>query len=123
MSEERDWAKFYQEHRDDPDMWGEPEKEVQPAPKSGLSSTVTVRFSPEEASEMRSWAKKLDLTYSTLVRTAVRTFVQNASMIERSISGPLAEYERARETAQGRRGEVSLTNYRTSTNPPLALTP
>jgi predicted transcriptional regulator len=121
VSEERDWAKFYQEHRDDPDMWGEPEEEAQAAPKSGLSATVTVRFSPEEASEMRRWAKKLDLTYSTLVRTAVRTFVQNASMIERSVSGPLAEYERARKAAQGR-GEVSLTNYRTSTSP-LALTP
>ena len=121
MREERDWAKFYQEHRDDPDMWGEPEEGARAAPKSGLSATITVRFSSEEASEVRRWAKKLDLSYSTLVRTAVRTFIQNASMIERSVSGPLAEYERARMAAQGR-GGVSLTNnYHTSTNR-LALT-
>lgn len=107
MNEGQDRAEFYQQHKDDPEVWGEPEEVEPPTRRQGLSATITVRFSPEEASEIRKWAKKLDVSYSTLVRTAVRTFVQNASMIERSITGPLAEYERAREAAQGRQGELS----------------
>lgn len=73
---EKDWAKFYQEHRDDPEMWGEPEEDVPPARSSGLSATITVRFSSEEAKDLRELAKELDASYSEIVRLAVRKFVQ-----------------------------------------------
>lgn len=75
MSEERDWAEFYEQHRGDPDMWGEREESTPPAPKGGLSATITVRFSPEEASAIRGLARETGVSYSDIVRTAVRKFV------------------------------------------------
>jgi hypothetical protein len=58
MEEEKDWAKFYREHKDDPEIWGEPEEDVAeedtpPTRRGGLSASITVRFSPEEASATR----------------------------------------------------------------------
>jgi predicted transcriptional regulator len=75
MSEEKDWARFYQEHKDDPDVWGEPEEDTPPARRGGLTTTITVRFSPEEASAIRGLAQELDVPYSEIVRRAVRKFV------------------------------------------------
>jgi hypothetical protein len=75
MSEERDKAAFYQQHKDDPDIWGEPEEDTPPARKGGLSAVITVRFSPEEASAIRELAQELDVPYSAIVRRAVRKFV------------------------------------------------
>jgi hypothetical protein len=75
MSEERDWAKFYREHKDDPDMWGEPEEGPSSTRRGGLSATITVRFSPEEASAIRGLAQELNISYSEVVRKAVRKFV------------------------------------------------
>ncbi len=75
MSEQKDWAKFYQEHKDDPEIWGEPEEDVPPARRGGLTTTITVRFSPEEASAIRRLAQELDTSYSELVRRAVRKFI------------------------------------------------
>lgn len=78
MSEERDWATFYQQHKDDPEMWGDPEEGAPAVRRGGLSATITVRFSPEEASEIRELARKLDVTYSDVVRRAVGAFVRPA---------------------------------------------
>lgn len=75
MSEEKNWARFYQEHRDDPEVWGEPEEDVPPVRKSGLSATISVRFSPEEAAAIKNVAQELDVPYSEIVRRAVRKFV------------------------------------------------
>ena len=75
MSEEQDKATFYQQHKDDPDIWGEPEEDTPPVRKGGLSATITVRFSPEEASDIRELAQELDVPYSEVVRRAVRKFV------------------------------------------------
>jgi hypothetical protein len=76
MSEEKDWVRFYQEHKDDPEVWGEPEEDAPPTRRGGLSATITVRFSPEEASAIRGLAQELDVSYSEIVRRAVRKFVQ-----------------------------------------------
>jgi hypothetical protein len=76
MSEEKDWAKFYRQHKDDPEMWGEPEEDVPPARRGGLSTSITVRFSPEEAAAIREVAQELGVPYSEIVRRAVRKFVQ-----------------------------------------------
>jgi|SRR5215211_9006409 len=81
MSEEKDWAKFYQDHKDDPEVWGEPEEDAPPTRRGGLSATITVRFSPEEASAIRVLAQELDLSYSEIVRRAVRKFVHSRLVV------------------------------------------
>ncbi len=104
MSEERDWAKFYREHKDDPEIWGEPEEDAPPPRSGGLSATITVRFSPEEATDLRELAEEMGATYSEIVRLAVRKFVHLRLTTERA--------ERAeREEAH----DLSLSNATTST--------
>ena len=75
MSKEKDWATFYEQHKDNPDIWGEPVQGPPPTRSRGLSATITVRFSPEEASEIRELAKELGVSYSDIVREAVQRFV------------------------------------------------
>lgn len=75
MSEERDKAAFYQQHKDDPEVWGEPEVGAPVVRRGGLSATITVRFSPEDASAIRDLAQELGVPYSEIVRRAVRKFV------------------------------------------------
>ena len=104
MSEERDKAAFYQQHKDDPDIWGEPEEDTPPTRKGGLSATITVRFSPEEASAIRELAQELDVPYSEIVRRAVRKFVHFR----------LAVGE-ARQTEPEEPHDFSLSNADTST--------
>jgi predicted transcriptional regulator len=77
MSEERDKAAFYQQHKDDPDAWGEPEVDTPVVRRGGLSATITVRFSPDDASAIRDLAQELDISYSEIVRRAVRKFVHS----------------------------------------------
>lgn len=79
MSEEKEWAEFYQQHKDDPEMWGEPEQSTSPPPRGSLRATITVRFSPEEAFEIRELAKKLGVAYSDVVRRAVSEFIRPRS--------------------------------------------
>ncbi len=76
MSEEQDKATFYQQHKDDPDIWGEPEEGTPSTRRRGrLNATITVRFPPEEASGIRELAKNLGVSYSDVVRRAVREFI------------------------------------------------
>jgi hypothetical protein len=75
MSEEKTWARFFQDHKDDPGIWGEPEEDAPRASKGALSATISVRFSPEEAAAIRDLAQDLNLSYSEIVRRAVRKFV------------------------------------------------
>jgi len=72
---EQEWAEYYDNHRDDPGIWG---KGVRSAPRKErtLSATVTVRFSPEEAELIRHLAKERESTYSDIVRAAVREYTQ-----------------------------------------------
>ncbi len=104
MSEEKSWATFYQDHKDDPEIWGEPEEEAPRTSKAGLSATISVRFSAEEAAAIRELAQELNLSYSEVVRRAVRKFVHL-----RLVLG---------ETSQSEREEghdLSLSNAATST--------
>ena len=82
MSEEKEWAKFYREHKDDPDIWGEPEEGPPPSRRGGLSATITVRFSPEEAAEIRGLAQELNVPYSEIIRRAVRKFVYSRLAVQ-----------------------------------------
>ncbi len=102
MSEEKDRAAFYERYKDDPDMWGEPEKTTPSVRRGGLSATITVRFSPEEASAIRGLAKELGVSYSDVVRRAVRKFVHS-----RLTTGEAAETEERRD--------LSFSNATTST--------
>jgi hypothetical protein len=76
MNQERDWAAFYEQHKDNPaEIWGEPEQGPPSEHRRPLSATITVRFSPEDASAIRNVAQELDVPYSEIVRRAVRKFV------------------------------------------------
>jgi hypothetical protein len=81
VSEERSKAAFYQLHKDDPEVWGDAEEGPPPVRRGGLSATITVRFSPEEASAMREVAQELDVSYSEVVRRAVRKFVHSRLVV------------------------------------------
>src|SRR4051794_8536177 len=73
-NEEAERAAFYEQHQADAEMWGEP---VEPPPtdrREGLAATITVRFSPEEAERIRRIARERHLTYSQVVREAVREY-------------------------------------------------
>lgn len=71
---EQERAAFYQEHRDDADVWGKAEPRDQPRLRRTLSATITVRFSPEEAEAIRRMAAERDLSYSDIVRAAVKAY-------------------------------------------------
>ncbi len=116
MNEERDKATFYREHKDDPEMWGEPETDTAPAPRRALSATITVRFSPEEASEIRELAKKLGISYSEIIRRAVQEFVHPHAMTKYITSGGLL-LDDPEPPQPKRKGapDVSLTNAETAT--------
>jgi hypothetical protein len=76
---EQEWAEFYQAHKDDPELWEEPE----PAPRGrrpgrpsqGMTETITVRFTPAEAEIIRQAAAAEEgMTFSEAVRRAVRAY-------------------------------------------------
>jgi hypothetical protein len=90
MSEERDKAAFYQQHKDDPEVWGEREADTPVVRRGGLSATITVRFSPEEASAIRGLAQELNISYSEIVRRAVRKLVHSRLAVA---EGPQADAE------------------------------
>ena len=91
MNKERDWAAFYEQHKDNPaEIWGEPEQEPPSEHRRPLSATITVRFSPEEASAIRGLAQELDVSYSEIVRRAVRKFVHFRLVVG---EGAQAEHE------------------------------
>lgn len=77
MTEERDRAAYYQAHRDDDDVWGEPERSAESLDHHNLAATITVRFSPDEAADIRDLAREHRVSYSDVVRTAVRQLIQS----------------------------------------------
>jgi len=71
MSEESERAAFYEDHKDDPEIWDEAKVAPTPHLPKRLAMTVTVRFSAEEAERIRRIAKATGLTYAEVVRSAV----------------------------------------------------
>lgn len=80
MMNEQERAAFYQEHKDDPSIWGEAEEPDAPRTSRALSATITVRFPPHEAESIRNMAKAWQLSYSDIVREAVRLFAARAPL-------------------------------------------
>ena len=71
---EKEWAAYYQAHKDDPDLWGEPvppPKKARGRPSRNLGARISVRFTPEEMDGIRAKSKEEGLTYSEVVRRAV----------------------------------------------------
>jgi hypothetical protein len=69
-------AAYYEAHRNDPEMWGEPIAPPVVAPRDGLAISITVRFSPQEAEAIRRTARVEGKNYSEVVRAAVRQYTQ-----------------------------------------------
>ena len=68
---EKERAAYYQAHRDPKDL-EEVDSPVQKGKGARLSTSITVRFSPDEADIIRGAAKAGQCSYSNVVRAAVR---------------------------------------------------
>lgn len=71
-------AVYYDGRRDEPDEWAEPV-----APPAGqcykrVTSTITVRFPPDDAERLRRLAKDTELSTSDIIRRAVRAYADAA---------------------------------------------
>lgn len=82
---EQERAAFYQAHKDDPNIWGEAERRDKPRRRRRLSATITVRFSPEEADLIRRMAEARDVSYSDIIREAVKAYAEPRRPIEHSV--------------------------------------
>lgn len=81
LRKEAEWAAFYEQHMDDPDVWGEP-IETPPGPqRQGLGSSITVRFSAAEHAGIQRLARARNQTYSEIVREAVNAYTRPQLMI------------------------------------------
>ncbi len=60
--------------------WGEAEERDAPRAKHALSATVTVRFAPDEAEMLRGVAKERGLSYTAVVRAAVKAFAKTGAI-------------------------------------------
>jgi hypothetical protein len=79
---EQEWADFYQAHKDDPEIWGDPvptQSRRRGRPSRGLEARITVRFTPEETAIIHRVAEAEGLLFSEVVRRAVRAFAEHAS--------------------------------------------
>ncbi len=93
MKGEKERAEFYQDHKDDPDLWGELEEAPVTAPKNGLAISVTVRFSPEDAEAIRHTAQREQKTYSQLVRAAVERYTHPSIVVRGYQSGIIFNFD------------------------------
>lgn len=95
MEAEKEAAAFYQEHRDDPNLMGEEEAGPMPG-KQGLSVTMTVRFTPEEAKQIRKIAKAKQMRYSDVLRLAVKQLaIQETAAPEMRIQQTVTQYSQS----------------------------
>ena len=82
MNDEKDDAAFYEAHKSDPAVWGEPVEEPEPLRRGGMGATITVRFPADEAEAIRHRAKEAGLTYSEVVRHAVSAYLRPRFTLE-----------------------------------------
>jgi hypothetical protein len=76
---EREWADYYQAHKDDPGLWGEvvpPPKKGRGRPSRNMGARISVRFTPEEMAGIRARSREDGLYYSEVVRRAVHAYCQ-----------------------------------------------
>lgn len=89
MRDEAREAAFYQEHKDDPEVWGDPVEAPAAPRRSGLGTTITVRFSVDEAELIRGMAKNTGLTYSEVVRQACDAYLRPRVTIAQGQENPI----------------------------------
>jgi hypothetical protein len=65
-------VEFYQAHKDDPEVWGEPEGvRGQKPERRRLNAMVSVRLTPDEEDALRAEAEKRGVSLSALVRQTI----------------------------------------------------
>jgi hypothetical protein len=67
MSSESERADYYEKHKGDPEVWGEP---LPAKPRRRLASMISVRLSPDEAEAIREMADSRGLSLSGFLRMA-----------------------------------------------------
>jgi hypothetical protein len=75
-------AAYYEQHKDDEDLWGDTLEPPEPQTRRALRATVTVRLTAEESRLVREQAKRLGQTYSDVIRAAIRQVLQPHFNIE-----------------------------------------
>jgi hypothetical protein len=90
-------ADFYQAHKDDPNVWGEPEGvRGQKPERRRLNAMVSVRFAPEEEDALRAEAERRGVSLSSLVRqTVLRELAPSAIISITDLHGPGTEAARS----------------------------
>ena len=67
-----DDAKFYQDHKDDPEVWDEPEPRAGRKPeRRRLNAMVSIRLTPEEEDALRAAAEQKGVSLSAFVRESI----------------------------------------------------
>lgn len=81
-------ADFYQAHKDDPDVWGEPEGvRGQKPERRRLNAMVSIRLSPVEEDALRAEAKKRRVSVSALVRESIlRELIPRSTVIHLTVT-------------------------------------
>lgn len=103
MPTEEEDARYYQEHRDDSDEWGEPvDAETQ---RARLEAMLSVRLTADEADAVRSAASAAGQRVSDFMRAAILERVSRAPSIQWQPGGEA--FPEAGDTTDG--SEVSIT--------------
>ena len=82
-------AEYYQEHKDDPEEWGDAEP-TERRPSRRLASMISVRFSPEEEELIRARAAQRGTSVSNLIRQAVLRTPGMAPIVSVTILGGIS---------------------------------
>ena len=81
MSGERERPALYEADKDNPDLWGEAVEAPHERPRTAMPVTITINFTAEEAERIRRGAQAYGLTYSEVVRKAVRDLAHAQSAV------------------------------------------
>jgi len=80
VSSESERADYYEENKDDPEIWGE---SAPAKPRRRLASMISVRLSPEEAEVIRAAADQRDLSVSGFLRATALKEANRESSLDR----------------------------------------
>ena len=62
MSTAKERAAYYEQHQDDPELWGDALEAPEPQERRALRATLTIRLTEEESTLVRAQAKRLGQT-------------------------------------------------------------
>ncbi len=85
---EKDLARYFQEHKDDPEEWSDQAVEAEVARPPSI--VYSVRFSSDELAELRRAAKTRRVTLSELVRTSAVEHVRESRDLQVHAAAPSA---------------------------------